>query len=93
MSIRLEVIEAEIEREGGDKFTDRAEDRGGPTRWGVTQATARQFGYSGSMADYPKAEAIKVNTAFWNQLGEVLARVKAINRMTGLGMPIRLPVN
>ena len=32
MSIRLQVIDEVIQREGGDKFTDRAEDRGGPTR-------------------------------------------------------------
>ncbi|WP_429169187.1 glycoside hydrolase family 108 protein [Aeromonas rivipollensis] len=68
MSIRLQVIDEVIQREGGDKFTDRAEDRGGPTRWGVTQATARQFGYTGHMRDYPKSEAIKVYTSYWNQL-------------------------
>lgn len=68
MSIRLQVIDEVIQREGGDKFTDRAEDRGGPTRWGVTQATARQFGYTGHMRDYPKAEAVKVYTSYWNQM-------------------------
>ncbi|WP_234888367.1 glycoside hydrolase family 108 protein [Aeromonas veronii] len=68
MSIRLQVIDEVIQREGGDKFTDRAEDRGGPTRWGVTQATARQFGYAGNMRDYPKDEAVKVYTSYWDQL-------------------------
>lgn len=34
----------------------------------MTQATARQFGYTGHMRDYPKAEAIKVYTSYWNQL-------------------------
>lgn len=68
MSIRLEVIEAVMAREGGDRYSDRSADRGGPTRWGVTEATARQYGYAGDMRDYPKAEAIKVYTAIWNQL-------------------------
>ena len=31
-----------IERDGGGKYTDRAEDRGGPTRWGITFDTFRR---------------------------------------------------
>ncbi len=30
------IIEDVIDREGGDKFTDIPEDKGGPTRWGIT---------------------------------------------------------
>lgn len=68
MSIRDQVIDEIIEREGGDTFTDRAEDRGGPTRWGVIQTTARRFGWMGDMRNYPKAEALKVYVAIWNRL-------------------------
>ena len=32
-------------------------DRGGPTRWGVTEAVARSHGYAGDMHDYPLADA------------------------------------
>ena len=32
-----EIIDRIIEREGGDRFTDRPSDRGGPTKFGITQ--------------------------------------------------------
>lgn len=32
-----EIIDELIRREGGDKYTDRPSDRGGPTKFGVTQ--------------------------------------------------------
>ena len=47
------LIEDLIEREGGEKFTDHPSDRGGPTRWGVTEAVARAFGYEGDMRTMP----------------------------------------
>lgn len=37
--------------EGG--FSDDAADSGGATRWGVTEAVAREFGYQGEMKDLP----------------------------------------
>lgn len=33
------IIDEILVREGGDKFTDRAVDRGGPTKFGITQTT------------------------------------------------------
>lgn len=33
------IIDDILVREGGGKFTDRADDRGGPTRWGITAET------------------------------------------------------
>lgn len=68
MSMRLAAIDEVIAREGGGKYSDRAEDRGGPTRWGVTQATARAHGYQGDMRHYPREEAVKVYCAMWDQL-------------------------
>ncbi len=47
-------------REGGEKYTDRAADRGGPTRWGVTEKTARQFGYKGRMQELPLEVAVSI---------------------------------
>lgn len=51
-------IDALISREGG--YVDHPADRGGRTRWGITEAVARQNGYSGDMRRLPrtKAEAI-----------------------------------
>lgn len=49
------LIDELIEREGG--YSNHPADRGGPTRWGVTQAVARTHGYRGSMSGYPREEA------------------------------------
>lgn len=37
-----EIIDAILVREG-EKFTNRADDRGGPTKWGITQATLSTY--------------------------------------------------
>ncbi|WP_375250787.1 glycosyl hydrolase 108 family protein, partial [Sphingomonas sp.] len=42
-----ELIEAVIDREGD--YADRADDRGGATRFGITEAVARANGYAGAM--------------------------------------------
>lgn len=71
-------IDALIEREGGAKFTDHPADRGGPTRWGVTEQVARAFGYSGAMQDLPRNVAEAIYTArYWTEPG--LARVDAVS--------------
>lgn len=50
-----QLIDALIEREGG--FVDHPADRGGPTRWGITEAVARAHGYRGSIRELPRSEA------------------------------------
>ena len=53
-------------REGGEKYTNRPADRGGPTRWGVTERTARQFGYKGRMQDLPLEVAVAIyELCYW----------------------------
>lgn len=47
------ILDAEIQREGGDKYTNNPADRGGPTRFGVTEREARAFGYAGDMRQLP----------------------------------------
>lgn len=39
-------------REGG--YVDHPADRGGKTRYGITEQVARQWGYTGHMRDFPK---------------------------------------
>jgi lysozyme family protein len=34
-----QILDDVLEREGGGTYTDRADDAGGPTRWGITQQT------------------------------------------------------
>ena len=52
------LIDELIDREGG--YVNHPADRGGPTRFGVTEAVARAHGYSGAMALLPRDEAIAI---------------------------------
>lgn len=54
----MKVIDDLIEREGG--YSNRAEDAGGETCWGITKAVARANGYDGPMIAMPRsfAEAV-----------------------------------
>src|SRR5688572_25233622 len=52
------IIEATIGKEGGD--SNHPADRGGPTRWGITQAVARANGYHGDMRVLPRETAIAI---------------------------------
>lgn len=52
------MIEATIGKEGG--YVDHPADRGGPTRWGITEAVARKNGYMGAMRDLPRAMAVAI---------------------------------
>ena len=50
-----ELIDELIEREGD--YANHPADRGGPTRFGITEAVARAHGYRGSVAALPREEA------------------------------------
>jgi len=50
-----EIIEALIAREGG--YSAHPADRGGPTRYGITEQVARAHGYTGPMAELPQEVA------------------------------------
>ncbi len=49
------LIDDLIAREGG--FVDHPADKGGPTRWGISQAVARRHGYMGQMENLPRSVA------------------------------------
>ena len=53
-----ELIDELIERDGG--YVHHPADRGGPTRFGITEAVARAHGYSSAMADLPRDEAAAI---------------------------------
>jgi lysozyme family protein len=53
-----DLIDALIEREGG--YANHPADRGGPTKFGITEAVARAHGYRGPMRDLPRDEAAAI---------------------------------
>lgn len=52
------MIEATIGKEGG--YSNHPSDRGGPTRWGITEAVARRNGYRGEMRNLPRETAVAI---------------------------------
>ncbi len=63
-----DLIDGLIGREGG--YVDHTADKGGPTRWGVTEAVARAHGYSGDMRTFPRAQAAAIyGRLYWLRPG------------------------
>ncbi len=53
-----QIIEGILGKEGG--YVDHPSDKGGPTRWGITQTTARAHGYTGDMRNLPRETAKQI---------------------------------
>ena len=69
------LVETLIEREGG--YVANPDDRGGPTRFGITEAVARANGYRGAMRQLPRDEAAAIyKRLYWlrPRLDEVASR-------------------
>ena len=69
------LVEALIDREGG--FVDHPADKGGPTRFGMSEAVARASGYRGAMRALPREEAAAIyKRLYWlrPRFGDVAAR-------------------
>ncbi|MCS3602531.1 lysozyme family protein [Buttiauxella sp. BIGb0471] len=52
------VINAVLEKEGN--YVNHPNDSGGATRWGITEKTARDFGYSGDMKNFSREDAYTI---------------------------------
>lgn len=62
------LINAVIAREGD--YANHPADKGGPTRFGITQAVARQQGYAGDMRVLPRGEAVAIyKRLYWLRPG------------------------
>ncbi len=89
---RDQLIEALIQREGG--FVDHPADKGGPTRYGITQAVARANGYAGAMKDMPIALARTIYAvSYWSgphfdRIATVAPRVAGELFDTGVNMGV-----
>ncbi|KIA81368.1 hypothetical protein QR66_05235 [Chromobacterium piscinae] len=58
------IFEGILGREGG--YVDHPNDRGGPTRWGITERVARAHGYQGGMRELPRETARAILEAdYW----------------------------
>lgn len=65
--LQKRLIDEVIDREGG--YIDHPADRGGPTRYGITQATARAHGYRGPMSQLPRHVAAEIYAGrYWHSL-------------------------
>ena len=62
------LIDEVIAREG--EYSDHPADRGGPTRWGVTEWVARAHGYTGDMRRFPRDFAVQIyRSLYWQRPG------------------------
>jgi lysozyme family protein len=52
------IIDATVGKEGA--YSNHPSDRGGPTKWGITERVARKNGFKGDMRDLPRAEAVRI---------------------------------
>jgi lysozyme family protein len=58
MSVEAMIDSLIVNREHG--YTDDPQDKGGKTRWGVTEVEARRTGYAGDMKDFPLSAAREI---------------------------------
>lgn len=62
------LIDEVIAREG--EYSNHPADRGGPTRWGVTERVARAHGYKGDMRHFPRDAAVAIyRELYWRRPG------------------------
>ncbi len=51
-------------KEGG--YVNHPDDKGGPTKWGITEKVARSHGYRGDMRDLTREQALDILEAdYW----------------------------
>jgi lysozyme family protein len=90
-----QLVDEVIGKEGG--YSNHKADRGGPTRWGVTEQTARAHGYRGEMKVYPREMAVEVYRAtYWtlpgyDRVAAVFPAVAAEMFDTGVNMGVGVP--
>lgn len=62
------LIDGVIGREGG--YVNNPADKGGATKWGVTEQVARAHGYAGDMKDLPRDRAVAIyQRQYWADPG------------------------
>ncbi|HBT4645544.1 TPA: glycoside hydrolase family 108 protein [Klebsiella aerogenes] len=90
------IFDAILGKEGG--YVDHPNDKGGPTNWGITQATARAHGYAGDMRNLSREQALSILEAdYWygprfDQVASVSSAIAAELCDTGVNMGPSVPV-
>lgn len=69
-----QLLDELIAREGG--YVDHPADRGGPTKYGITEQVARAYGYQAPMRDLPRERALEIyRSRYWERPGfEMVAK-------------------
>jgi lysozyme family protein len=84
------LIDDVIGREGG--YSNHPADRGGATRWGITEAVARAHGYRGDMRTFPREDAVALyKRIYWirprfHHIGEISPKIATELFDTGVNM-------
>jgi lysozyme family protein len=87
-----QLIAELIAREGG--YSNNAADRGGPTKYGITEKVARANGYQGDMRDFPLATAQAIyRKLYWtgprfDEVAKIAPRLAAELFDTGVNMGV-----
>ncbi|MGY0152458.1 glycoside hydrolase family 108 protein [Edwardsiella tarda] len=90
-----QIFDALLGREGG--YVDHPHDKGGPTKWGITEKVARAHGYTGDMRNLTRAQALEIyESDYWSgprfdQVAEYSALVAAELCDTGVNMGPSVP--
>lgn len=90
------IIDRTVAVEGG--YSNHPADRGGPTRYGITEEVARAYGFAGDMRVLPRSEALRIyKEKYWLRVG--FDKVEAIYPKlaeemfdTGVNMGERQPI-
>ncbi|HBE4292736.1 TPA: glycoside hydrolase family 108 protein [Escherichia coli] len=64
MKSKDEIFDAILGKEGG--YVNHPDDKGGPTKWGITEKVARAHGYQGDMRNLTRGQALEILEAdYW----------------------------
>lgn len=92
---KAQIIDNVIGKEGG--YVNHPNDRGGPTKWGITEKVARAHGFSGDMKNLTREEAVSIFEAdYWygprfNQVADVSIVIAVELMDTGVNMGPSVP--
>ncbi|MGT3291570.1 glycoside hydrolase family 108 protein, partial [Yersinia enterocolitica] len=90
-----DIFEAILGKEGG--YVNHPDDKGGPTRWGITQKVAHAHGYMGDMSNLPRETALAILEAdYWtgprfDQIAELSSDIATELCDTGVNMGPSVP--